>query len=111
LNALVRRIVCAVGFREAVDPACVLLAALLLFVVLLEPPVFAPLLLAPEEGVLLLLAGFFACSVAVVVELCVCLATPPWAHNTVIPTREATATAPRNLPQVLVTVSSLFQPT
>jgi hypothetical protein len=128
LNALVRWIVCAVGFREAVDPACVFLAAALLpFVVLrepagvalLEPAVFALLDPAafvplpsvfPAEAVLPLLVGFVVCSVADV-ELCVRPATPPWAHGTIIPIREAAATAPRSLPQMLVTVSSLFEPT
>ena len=119
MNALVSRIVCAVGFREAIGFACPLLAALLPFVVLLEPggfvllePAgFVPLPSAfPAEAVLLLLAGYVACSVAAV-GLCVRPATPLWAHITNIPAREATATAPRSLPQVLVTVSSLFQPT
>jgi hypothetical protein len=120
LNALVSRIVCAVGLREATVAACFLPAAALLpFVVLLEPAGFVllepagfvPLTLDfPVEAVLLLLAGFAVCSAAAV-ELCVRPATPPWAHSTVIPTREATATAPRSLPQMLVTVSSLFEPT
>jgi hypothetical protein len=115
LKALVRWIVCAVGFREAVDAGCVLLAARFPFVVLLGLLVFAAPLPdfpaeAPEEAALLLLAGFFVCSVAAF-EPCVCLATPLWGHSAVTPATQATATAPRNLPQVLVTVSSLFQPT
>ena len=94
-----------------------LAAALLPFVVLLEPAGFVLLELAvplplvfPVEAGLLLPAGFVVCSVAAV-ELCVCLATPLRAHGTIIPTRQATAIAPRSLPQMLVTVSSLFQPT
>jgi hypothetical protein len=120
LNALVRWIVCAVGFREPVAAACLLPAApLLLFVllepvVLLEPPVFVPALCfpedAPEEAALLFVAGFFACSVAEV-ESCLSRATPAGTHTAIIPIMEATAAAPRSLPQVLVTVVSLFQPT
>jgi hypothetical protein len=116
LNALVSRIVCAVGFREAIGFACVLPEAVLLpFVVLLEPAVFAlpepavPVPFFPLEAVLLLLAGFAVCSVAV--GLCVPPATPLQANGAIIPARQATATAPRNLLQMLVTVSSLFQPT
>jgi hypothetical protein len=108
LNALVSRIVCAVGFREAIGFACVLPEAVLLpFVVLLEPAVFAlpepavPVPFFPLEAVLLLLA----------VGLCVPPATPLQANGAIIPARQATATAPRNLLQMLVTVSSLFQPT
>ena len=98
------------------------MAALFLFVllglgVLLVPLVFVPFFpVFPEEvpdevpaAVLLFVAGFFVCSV-VVLEFCVCLPTPPWAHTAIIPIRETTA-APRSLPQVLVTVVSLFQPT
>jgi hypothetical protein len=118
LNALVNRIVCAVGFREATGFARVLLAAALLpFVALLDPAVFAlpepaaPLLsVFPAEAVLFLLADFFVCSVAAV-ELCARPATPLRANGTIIPIRRATATAPRSLPQMLVTVSSLFEPT
>jgi hypothetical protein len=114
LNALVRWIVCAVGFREALATACVLLAALLPFV-LLEPLVFVPPLpvfpvAAPDEAVLLFVVGFFVCSVAEI-EFCLSPATPLGIHTTIIPIREATATAPRSLSQVLVTVLSLFQPT
>ena len=115
LNALVRWIVCAVGFREAVDAACVLLVALLPFVVLLEPPVFAPPLpVFPAED----FARSSPCSYSPASSSApsqrsnsASPATPPQAHGAVIPITEATATAPRNLPQMLVTVSSLFQPT
>src|ERR1700687_1500553 len=92
LNALVSRIVCAVGFREAIDVACVLLApALLPLVVLLEPaglvlleaPDLVPLpWVFPVEPILLLITGF----VVSPVELCVCRATPPCVHSTIIPT-------------------------
>ena len=103
-------------------------AAVFPFVVLLEPvvllelPVFVPALCfpedapvdvpedAPEEAGLLFVAGFFACSVAEV-ESCLSLATPPGTHTAIIPIMEATAAAPRSLPQALVTVVSLFQPT
>jgi hypothetical protein len=118
LKALVSRIVWAVGLREAVDLACVLLAPVLFpFVVLPDPAVFVPLALVfpvvvfPVVAALLLLAGFVVCSVAAI-ELCVWRATTPLrAHGTIIPTSETAAIAPRSLPQMLVTVSAFFRPT
>src|SRR5258708_27975084 len=92
LNALVSRIVCAVGLREAVAAACFLPAAPFFpFVVLLEPAGFAspepavPLsLVFPVEAVLLLVPGFFACSVAAV-QLCASPPTPLQANRPIIP--------------------------
>jgi hypothetical protein len=81
---------------------------------LLELLVFPPLpgfpVVAPEEAGLPFVVGFFVCSVAEL-EFCVSPATPLGIHRTIIPIREATATAPRSLSQVLVMVVSLFQPT
>jgi hypothetical protein len=85
-------------------------------VVLLEPPVFVAVLCfpedvpedVPEDAALLFVTGFFACSVAEV-ESCRSPATPTGTHTAIIPIMEATAAAPRSLPQALVTVVSLFQ--
>jgi hypothetical protein len=86
---------------------------------LLEPVVLVELLPvfpedapeeAPADAALLFVAGFFVCSVAEV-EFRVCLATAPCAQTAIIPIRETTIAAPRSLPQVLVTVVSLFQTT
>jgi hypothetical protein len=112
LNALVSRIVCAVGLREALGVIFLLLvAALLPFVVLPEPGVFVPLLaVLPVGAALLLVADFFVCSVAVV-EVCVRPPTPPPANGTASATKAPTAAPTRTLPQILITVSLLFQPT
>jgi hypothetical protein len=112
LNALVNRIVCAVGLREAVDaPWVLLVAAVLPFVLLLEPAIFGLLLPDfPVEAVLLLAVGFFVCSAAGV-ELCIRPVTPAPADGTVNATKMAIATPPRNLSQISVTISLFFEPT
>jgi Na+/H+-translocating membrane pyrophosphatase len=108
LNALVRWIVWAVGFREAVDARCVLLAVLLLFVLLLEAPGLRFWLgTLPEVVALALAAGFFIWSVAAV-EFCAHPARPAPAKGTVIATKAATATQLRNLPLTLITILLVF---
>ena len=113
LNALVSRIVCAVGRREA---GCVLLAAALLpFAVLLEAAglelLAGDLLPGGFAVALLVLVGFFAWSVVSGAGVCVRPATPPEANGLIAARIEATATAPRSLPRMLVTVSAFSQPT
>jgi hypothetical protein len=112
LNALVNRIVCAVGLRETLDTAFLLLAAALLpFVVLLEPAVFVPLpAVLPVWAALLLVADLFVCSVAVV-EVCVRPPTLPQANDTASTIKAPAATPARNLLQILIMVSLFFQPT
>jgi len=123
LNALVSRIVCAVGLREAVDLACVLLVALVPFELLLDPAALLgpaallPLLLVfPVEVVLFLGDAFFVASVeafgwSVAAAACARPATALPPNAAVIATIEAVATAPRSQPGRFVTASMYFQPT
>jgi hypothetical protein len=117
LNALVSRIVCAVGLREAVDLACVLLVALVPFELLLDPAALPPLLLVfPVEVVLFLGDAFFVCSVeafgcSVEAGVCARPATALPQNAAVIATIEAVATAPRSQLRTFITASMYFQPT
>jgi hypothetical protein len=108
LNALVSRIVCAVGFREAVDLAFLLPTDLLPFVgflalfpaaegrVLLWPPFPAPV-------ALLLVEGFFACVAdAVAVWASNSPAAPVVTKGKVTVNRQANPTAFRILSQMLI---------
>src|ERR1700733_10297557 len=108
LNALVSRIVCAVGFREAVDAAFLLLvAAVLPFLLLPALVVLVSLrVVFPAGAVLLLAAGFFVCSVAVAA---VCVHPP--AKGAANATKAPNATPVRTLSQMFIVISLLLRPT
>jgi hypothetical protein len=112
LNALVSRIVCAVGFRDAVDAAFLLLVAGLLLFLLLPALVGLVSLrvVFPADAVLLLAAGFFVCSVAVA-DVCAHPMVLPPAKDAANATKAPNATPVRTLSQMLIMISLLLRPT
>jgi hypothetical protein len=117
LNALVSRIVCAVGLREAVDLACVLFVAPVPFELLLDPAALLPLLLVfPVAVVLFLGDAFFGCSVegfgcSVTADVWIRPATALPPNAAVIATIQAVPTAPRSQLRTFITALMYFRPT
>jgi len=116
LNALVSRIVCAVGFFE---PVWALPEALLFPFVFLPGAVAFVLPLAvfpgaavfPGVAVLPFGAGFFGVVVAAGGGVAACPVTPPKATGPAIAVNQATTTADRTLPPTVAIIFLSFQPT
>ena len=116
LNALVKRIVCAVGFLEAV---CALLLPLVVLpdeVVFPDEVVLEDLLLVVLPGVVVLAlgAGFLVVLVAGAtgdIGVCVCLVVPLAINGALSATKKAAIVADRTLSPMVAIISLSFQPT